>query len=331
MESRRAATAASMAQAARARTALNCLHRHPAPCAMPFTHTLLALLTVLIWGSNFVVIKWGLGEFPPLLFSTLRFALSALPWVFFIPRPASSWGRLFAAGSFLSVGQFGLLYWAMQGDISPGLASLVVQSQVFFTILLAVALRGEHLRWLQYAALSLAALGFLLVGWHGARDPAAAVTPWGLMLVLAAAFCWACANTLVRGAGRVNMLGFTLWSSLCGTVPIALASLLIEGPARIGQALAHADLNGWLAVLWQSLGNTILGFGLWNWLLARHPAGTVAPMAMLVPVVGMVSSAWLIGEAMPGWKLLAAVLVMGGLALNLYAGRLRERAKPAAA
>ncbi|HEY0296647.1 MAG TPA: EamA family transporter [Bordetella sp.] len=296
---------------------------------MPVSHLLLALSVVFVWGTNFVVIKWGLADFPPFLFSTLRFVLSALPWVFFVRRPAVPFWRLAAAGIFTSVGQFDLLYWAMQRDISPGLASLAIQCQVFFTILLAIILGGERMKVLQVGAMLLAVLGMAVVGWHGARDPSSTITLFGLLIVLVAAFCWACANTLVRGAGKVDMLGFTMWSSLYAVPPLILVSLWAEGPARVTQALAQASWQGWVAVLWQALGNTVFGFGAWNWLLARHPAATVTPVALLVPVWGMISSAWLLAEPLPGWKLVAALLVMAGLTLNLYAGRLQPKAAAA--
>src|SRR2546429_472802 len=107
---------------------------------MPLTHLMLALAIVFIWGTNFVVIKWGLAEFEPFLFAALRFALCVLPWIFFIPRPAVAWPRLALFGMLLGLGQFGLLYWAMQSDVTPGLASLIMQSQVFFTIALSMLL-----------------------------------------------------------------------------------------------------------------------------------------------------------------------------------------------
>ncbi|SAI67984.1 integral membrane protein [Bordetella ansorpii] len=292
---------------------------------MPFSHLLLALSVVFVWGTNFVVIKWGLDEFPSFLFSALRFLFSALPWVFLVKRPEVPWTRMAAIGTLLSVGQFGLLYWAMRQDISPGLASLVVQAQVFFTILLAMLIGGERLRMLQGAALVLAVTGFALVGWHSVVDARASVTLAGLGMVLCAAFCWGCANTLVRGAGKVNMLALTTWSSLYGTAPVLAVSLMVEGPAAIAHAVSHASFNGWMAVLWQGLGNTTFAFGAWNWLLSRHPASTVTPTALLVPVLGMLSSAWLMAEPLPGWKLYAAALVLGGLALNLYAGRIAAR------
>lgn len=292
---------------------------------MPLSHLLLALLVVFIWGTNFVVIKWGLAEFPAFLFAALRFLLSALPWVFVFRRPAVPWNMLVRAGLLLGVGQFGLVYWAMREDISPGLASLVVQAQVFFTIIMSMVVTGERARPLQIAALLLATGGYAIVAWYSATDPTAAVTLLGLGVVLAAAFCWACTNMVMRGAGQINMVAFTAWSSLFSIVPLLVISLLIDGPARVIDALTHASGWGWLAALWQGVGNTVFGFGMWGWLLARHPAVTVTPLALLVPVFGILASAALLNEDLPAWKIIAAGLVLGGLSLNVYASRARGK------
>jgi len=292
---------------------------------MPLPHLLLALLVVLIWGTNFVVIKWGLSaDMPPLLFAALRFVFSALPWVFLFRRPAVPWSALAATGMFVGLGQFGMLYWAMRADISPGMAALVVQSQVFFTIVMSVILRGERFRVLQLAALALAIAGYVVVGWRTASGPAASVTPLGLGMVLTAAFCWACANIVVGRVGRlshVDMLGFVAWSSLFPIVPLLLLSLSVEGRQAVMHALSHADMLIWASVFWQSVVNTLLCFAAWNWLLARHATMSVVPMALLIPVIGILSSAVLTGEALPAWKIVAAGLVLAGLALNVYEGR----------
>ncbi|HSM23030.1 MAG TPA: EamA family transporter, partial [Rubrivivax sp.] len=105
---------------------------------MPLRHALLALAVVAVWGTNFVVIKVALQEMPPLTVALLRFFFALLPAAFFIARPAVPWRLLAAYGVLIGVGQFGLLYIALGGWISPGLASLVVQTQVFFTIGLAI-------------------------------------------------------------------------------------------------------------------------------------------------------------------------------------------------
>src|SRR3954470_402669 len=133
---------------------------------MPVPHLLLALAVVFIWGTNFVVIKWGLAEFPPFLFASLRFLLCVVPWIFFIPKPRVSWAKLAAFGVLLGLGQFGLLFLALQGDVTPGLASLIIQVQVFFTIGMVMFLHGERIGMPQVAAMLLAVGGIAIIGWH---------------------------------------------------------------------------------------------------------------------------------------------------------------------
>jgi O-acetylserine/cysteine efflux transporter len=287
------------------------------PQALTPRALLLALAVVAVWGSNFVVIKWALAVMPPFLLGFLRFAIALVPALLFVPRPAVRWPLLATYGALIGAGQFGLLYLAIDGHIAPGLASLVIQTQVFFTIGLAMWADGERLRPVQAVALALAVLGVVLIGVNTGGE----VSALGLGLVLLAALSWAGGNQVARRMGRVDMLGVVVWSSAFALLPLGLLTLLAEGPARIGAALAAADAATWAAVAWQAVGNTLFGYAAWGWLLARHPAGTIAPMALGVPVFGMASAAWWLAEPLPAWKLGAAALVIGGLVLNLLAQR----------
>jgi O-acetylserine/cysteine efflux transporter len=292
---------------------------------LPTTHLLLALSVVFVWGTNFVVIRWGLDGLPPFLFATLRFALSALPWLLFVPRPTAPWRKIAAFGVLLGVGQFGLLFLAMRSSISPGLASLVVQLQVFFTIGLSLGLMGERMRGFQFTGLLLALAGLGVI----AANLDASVTLLGVGLVLSAAFFWSLANLVVKSLGPVNMLHFMVWSSLFAVPPLLALSWLIEGPQAMANGLQQAGALVWASVLWQAVGNTLFGYGVWNWLLARHPAATVTPWALLVPVFGMGASAVSLGEPLPGWKLGAAALVLLGLTVIVCWPPLRARWKRA--
>lgn len=274
---------------------------------------LLALAVVAVWGTNFVIIRIGLDDLPPLFFAALRFALAFLPAAVFLKRPAVSWGHMAAYGLFIGAGQFGLLFLAMRGDISPGLASLVVQMQVFFTIGLSVILARERIRGHQWVALVLGAAGILII--IALTD--GTTTPLGLALVLAAGFSWSCGNLVVKRAQPPDMLAFVVWTSAFSVPPLLALSLVFEGPAAIQAGLARADWATWAVVAWQSVGNTIFGYGVWGWLLARHTAATVTPWALLVPVFGMGASALVLGEPLPPWKLEAAALMLAGLALNV--------------
>jgi O-acetylserine/cysteine efflux transporter len=276
-------------------------------------HFLLALAVVAVWGTNFVVIKLALSHMPPLLFATLRFAVVVVPAVLFVQRPAVGWGNLAAYGLLIGVGQFGLLFFAMNGQISPGLASLVIQVQVFFTIGLAMMMAGESLTRVQWVALALGAAGLGVIVTHTDGS----TTPLGLAIVLLAAFSWAGGNLVSRAAGRINMVAYVVWSSLFAVPPLFTLSLWVEGWPALQAGVQQADLSAWAAVVWQAVGNSLFGYAAWGWLLARYSAATITPMALLVPVFGMGGAALWLGEPLPMWKLMAAGLVLGGLALNL--------------
>jgi O-acetylserine/cysteine efflux transporter len=295
--------------------------------ALPLSHLILAIVVVAVWGTNFVVIKWGLADFPPLTFAALRFAFAVLPAVFFLKRPAVPWWNLAAYGVLIGVGQFGLLYIAMTQWISPGLASLVVQVQAFFTVGLAMMLTGERLRTFQVMALGLAAGGLAWLMAHTGAE----VTPLGLGLTVVAALAWAGGNTAARAAQPASMLAYVVWASVFSAPPLFVLALAAEGWPAMSHAIVHAGPGAWAAVLWQSVGNTIFGYTAWGWLLARHPAATVAPLSLLVPVFGMGASAMLLGEPLSAWKLTAAALVLGGLGLNTLWPRIAARRAAAAA
>jgi O-acetylserine/cysteine efflux transporter len=286
----------------------------------------LALAIVFVWGTNFVVIRLGLNALPPLFFATLRFIFVFAPAAFFLPRPKTSWSNLAIYGVCIGLFQFGFLFIAMKGRISPGLASLVVQMQVFFTIGLAqwrASARGamrrtdEKLKPHQMAAFALALAGMGVIAAHNGQG----TTLEGVALVLLAAMGWALGNQASREAGqkdvKLNMLAYVVWAAMFAVPPLLILSLLTEGPAAIANGVRHAGLTTWAAVLWQSVGNTMFGYACWAWLLSRYPAATVAPMSLLVPIFGFAASATILGEPLPPWKIGATLLIMAGLAVNL--------------
>ena len=276
-------------------------------------HALLALAIVAVWGTNFVVIKLALGHLPPLLFAALRFTMAAFPGVLLLRRPAVPLGELALYGILIGVGQFGLLFVAIGGGFAPGLASLVVQTQVFFTIGLALWLSGERLAPLQLAALALGAAGLGVIALHAGGGTSLG----GVALVLGAALAWAGGNIVQRRSVDVDMLAYVVWASLFAVPPLFVLSLVREGWPAIAAGVRAAGWTTWAAVAWQAVGNTMFGYGAWGFLLTRYPAATVAPWSLLVPVFGMGAAALWLGEGLPAWKLVAAALILGGLALNV--------------
>jgi O-acetylserine/cysteine efflux transporter len=250
---------------------------------------------------------------PPFLFASLRFTFAALPLVFILPRPKVPWRYLIAYGVLIGFGQFGLLFWVMGSHMSPGLASLVIQMQAVFTIFLALMLFKETIRWPQIIALVISFTGIALIALKGNSD----ATTIGLAVILVAALSWAAGNLVVKRCGKVSIIAFLAWSSMFSVPPLALMSYYYEGPELVSASLASAPWQAWAIVLWQTLGNTLIGYGLWNLLLQRHAAALVAPWALLVPVFGMAASSVFLGESMPWWKWVAAILIIAGLVINL--------------
>lgn len=287
--------------------------------SLSWRHFLLAMAVVTVWGTNFVVIKLALGHLPPLVFAAMRFTLALVPAMFFLPRPAVRWQNMALYGLLIGVGQFGLLYVAMNGHISPGIASLVVQSQVFFTIGLSMRLAGERVRAFQWVALVLASAGIVTILLHTDGT----TTPLGLAMVLFAAMAWAGGNMAAKRGAPANMLAYVVWASAFAIPPLFALAIFFDGWPAVVAGVTESGPGAWAAVAWQAWGNTLFGYAAWGWLLARHPAATITPMALLIPIFGMGASALYLGEALPGWKLIAAALVMAGLALNLLWPRLQ--------
>lgn len=280
-------------------------------------HLALAVLVAAVWGVNFTVIEIGLGHFPPLLFSALRFLAAAIPAVFLVGRPRVAWKWIVAVGLVLGVAKFGLLFVAMDSGMPAGLSSLVLQIQAVFTAVIAFAVLGERPSRLGALGMAVALAGIAVAAVdEGASGPLGAFA-----LCVAAAACWGAANVLTRKAAPPDALNFMVWVSTVPVLPLLALSLLIEGPTRDLAALRTLDWQGSGTVLYVAWITTVFGFGAWGWLLRRHPASTVAPFSLLVPVFGMSSAAVFLGEPVSGLRWCAAALLVGGVALTSLAPR----------
>ncbi|SEJ88352.1 O-acetylserine/cysteine efflux transporter [Deinococcus reticulitermitis] len=277
----------------------------------------LALLITLIWGVNFVVIKWSVAGASPLLVAALRFAVAAVPAVFFVPRPRMPARLLWSYGLAVGVVQFGLLYLAVQLGLSAGMGSLLMQTQAFFTALLAARLLGERVLPWQALGMTLAFGGMGLIGLVAGGD----VPLFPLLLTLTAALGWAVSNLIVKAAPQANGFHLVVWSALIPPLPLTGLALLTSGPGEVWHTLTHSSPAFWAAILFMGLANTVLGFGLWANLIGQHGASRVAPLSLLVPVFGMLASALVFQEGFPPGKVVGAALVFTGLMLHVFGGR----------
>ncbi|MGF6242866.1 MULTISPECIES: EamA family transporter [Paraburkholderia] len=286
---------------------------------------LLALVVVIAWGINFVVIKVGLHGVPPMLLGALRFGLAALPAVFFVKRPQMPWRWLLAYGATISFGQFAFLFSAMYVGMPAGLASLVLQAQAFFTLIFAGVFLHERFRAPNVVGLAIASGGLAVIGMQGGH----AMTLAGFVLTLCAAGSWALGNIVTKKVGKVDLVGLVVWGSLIPPLPFLALSYAFEGPQRIVAALSGIGATSIFAVVYLAFIATLLGYSLWSRLLARYPASQVAPFSLLVPIVGLASASVFLDEHLTTPQIAGAALVMAGLAVNVFGGWLVRRFVPA--
>lgn len=280
---------------------------------MPPRHVLLAMAVAVIWGANFLAIHLALAQWPPFLTVAIRFTLLAIPTVLFVPRPQVPLRWLVGYGLGFGVAQFTFLYLGMSLGAPTGLASLVLQSSAPFTLLLGAALLGEKVSGRQWLGIAIALVGMSLVGL--ARAQQSALLPF--VLVLLGGLGWAFGNLANRLAQAPNALHLTLWMSVVAPLPMLILSLIFEGPSRIIPALTSSftplAAPAWAGMLYTIVIGTVVGSGLWTWLMARHPAGIVAPFSMLVPVVGFITAFVVLGEQPSLLEAVGGVIVVAGV------------------
>ncbi len=281
---------------------------------MPPRDLALVAIVILAWGSNFSAMKIALEELPPFLFVALRFA-ALIPLIAVFPRPAS-WPAILAVGALINMAQFAFLFGAMAQDASAGLASLIIQSQVPMTILLAWAVYGERVTVLQGLGIALAVLGLAGIGLAAGGN----ITRIGLGLILCGALAWACGNLVLRRLPGVKMLPLFVWGSLVPPLPMLGLSLMTETQDPLA-LIAAVSPAGWGAVIYVAVASTVVGYSIWGTLLSRHTAAMVTPFALMIPVVGMATAALVLGERITTGEGLAGLLVLSGLALAVLGPR----------
>jgi len=292
---------------------------------------------VTLWGFNFVVIDWGMGSVPPLLFAAIRFAVVAVPACFFIPRPPVPFRAVAAVGTFMSLGQFGFLYLSMHLGMPPGLAALVLQAQVVFTIVIAAFALRERPAAAQVTGVSLGVLGLAVVscgvlgffGGHGGTG--ARVSLAALVLCLLAGLSWGIGNVVSRAVHAPGGLALTVWSATIVPVPLVVLSLLVDGSSATEHGLAHLGWHGVLSTVYTAGLCSLVGYAVFNRLLSRYPAGHVVPWVLLAPVVAMAASWALLGENPGPAELTGALLLIVGVIIAQGIVRLPPGSRPAAA
>lgn len=284
-------------------------------------HILLALLITSIWGFNFIAMKFTLLYAPPLLLCSIRFILTSIPAIFFIKKPGINFFWLLLYGFFMFTLHFTFIFMGIHQGVSPGLASLIVQSQLFFSIFLAVLFLKEKLMPWHILGGLVAFTGMYAVWIH--LDEQSNLTGF-IFLILAALAC-GFGNLIAKKIGRVSALSLVVWSAFFAFPPLLIMSFLIEGVPSLPVMLATLTPVTISALFYTAFVSTGIGYWGWNFLLARYPVASVSPFLLMVPVFGLLSSVIIFKEPLNQWKLFAAGLILSGLCINLLGPKLWSR------
>jgi O-acetylserine/cysteine efflux transporter len=270
----------------------------------------LAVLVAVVWGAAFVATRIGLDTFSPPQLTALRFVIAAVPAAF-LPRPPIRLSALLAIGLTLFTGQFLLQFFAIAGGMPPGLASVIVQTQALFTVLLAAVVLRERPAPRQLGGIAIALVGVFLIAFTIGQS----LTTIGLVLGVASALSWAVGNVLLKRVPPVDMLPLVIWLSLVPPLPSLALSMALDGPTAFARALRSAPWTGLAAAVYLGLVATAFAYALWGTLLRRYATAAVAPFALLAPVVGALASAAVFGERFGPRRLTGMALVLLGLVL----------------
>ena len=291
---------------------------------MNLRDSLLAAAVAVIWGFNFIVIDWGMHDVPPLLFAAIRFTVVLLPAIFLVKRPDAPWRVILGVGAFMSLGQFGFLYVSMDAGMSPGLAALVLQAQVIFTIVIAAGWLREIPTLLQVAGVVLGSAGLVIVGLGRGGD-----TPiLAMMLCVLGALSWGVGNVISRASGIKGGLSLTIWSALVVPVPLFALSLILDGPAAVGDALTGFGWEAVVSTLYTAVLSSILGYAIFNALLSRYQSSAVVPWALLAPVVAMASAWWLLNQTPNPAESVGGLLLLVGALIAILSGARASTSRP---
>lgn len=288
---------------------------------MPFTHLLLILLVILIWGINFLFVKLGLNEISPLLLCAIRFFLASVPAIFFIKPPRASFLTIFSYGFIMFALQFSLLFIGIHLGMTAGMASIIMQIQVFFSIFFAAAwLKEIPLTW-QIAGALVSFLGIGLIAFHTNN----AMPFTGLLFIIGAAATWGIGNLIIKKTHKEDMFALLIWGSFFAFIPMLCISLSLEGIANVSYTYHHLTWIGIVSILYIVYASTWVGYGIWNWLVGRYPIATIVPFTLLTPIVAILSSTLILNEPLESWKLVAASFVIAGLIINIVGSRLHAK------
>lgn len=285
---------------------------------------ILALLVVIVWGTNFTVIKLGLSGVSPMLLAALRYIFAAIPAIAFVKRPSVEWKYIVAYGMTVGVGQFSCLFYAIDIGMPPGVSSVILQSQAFFTLIFAAILLKEFFKKSQIVGLLVAGVGFYLIIGNFSSSKLSSIPIEAFLITLLAAAFWGISNIIIRYASKqaasqgktLNMFSMVVWSSLVPPLPLLAIALLLDTPETLLHEISNLNTMSMFSVAYIAIFATLFGYGIWSTLLTKYLTSKVAPLSLLVPVTGLITSQIVLNEHLSIIQWLGCIVIILGLIIS---------------
>ncbi|MEX0694088.1 MAG: EamA family transporter [Rhodospirillales bacterium] len=275
---------------------------------MPLIGVLAALATVLLWGCNFVAVKYAVSHVPPFFVTAIRFALLAILLAPFLRVPKVRFREITEYALIMGVGHFSIMFYAIQFlDIST--TGIVLQLGTPFVVLLAWLMLKETFGIWRMAGMAMAFSGIvILIG-----VPTVGVDVPSLLVLVVAAFMWALGSIRAKQIQNVSPFSLIAWMALI-VAPVSLGLSFLTEADQI-TALQAADQRFWVALVYMTVASSIAGYGLWYWLLNRYDVTAVAPYNLLVPLIAVTSGVTIMGDELTLTKLIGGGMILGGVSL----------------
>lgn len=286
---------------------------------MPVQHFLILLMILCIWGINFLFMKWSVNEISPIMVGMLRFFCVVFPLIFLLKKPKTSWKYLILYGLIINFGAIVFMYLAISWQFPTGLSALIVQAQVFLTVILAFFIFGESVKLNQIFGMLCAGIGLLLIGigQYQGKLPLLGLIP----LVISAVFS-AGGNIIVKKIGNVDALSLVVWGSLSSFVAFLCLALTVYGVDGVVSQTQHLTWRGWTGIVFSAYLSSVVGYAIWGFLLVRYSASQITPFALLIPVIALLVGFVFLAEKLGFWHWLGIIAVMLGLYLHLFCEKL---------
>ena len=279
---------------------------------MSFRDILIAISVPILLGFGFVIAKPAMQHFPPYLLMGLRFTIPALILVWWFPMPKGLFLDLFKVSFIGSTLQYGLTYNGLN-IIDASSAVLLVQLEVPFGILIAFFLLKEIPRIKNLIGLVIAFIGvFILTG-----APNLEGKYFGVLLTLSGAFTWSLGAVMAKPLSK-KIGAFALMTWLCvfsGPLLILISTIVNGNPI---QYILSANFYSWITVIYLGFIMQPIAYGAWYYVLRKHPVNKIMPVLLLLPVTGLLTAIFLLGEEPAKQVFLGGAIILFGVGMILF-------------